>query len=90
MVGTPSNLVQGQRSTCRNGQIRSLIKPSLIGPWTRLIGVLTVSFLAVIMLMICPHQLASHLGSGLRSYSHFSFVLHQNYLAIMHGYSLLL
>ena len=43
-----------QRYTESIGQIRSLIRPSLVRPQTRLIGLLITGLLAVITLMIYP------------------------------------
>ena len=46
-----------QRSTDSNGQrLRSLIRPSLISPWTKLIGVPTIGLPAVIPLKIPLNQ----------------------------------
>ena len=53
------NNCSGPLSTDSNGQIRCLIRPSLIGPWTRLIGVPTTELPA----LICPHESPSHCQS---------------------------
>ena len=53
------NNCSGPLSTDSNGQIRCLIRPSLIGPWTRLIGVPTTELPA----LIYPHESPSHCQS---------------------------